>query len=371
MWSVFAFHLTLVVALVPMMAADPDSGSRKSSVAEAWMSAVAPVPEFLPPRGVGEWEQRRIGLRSQLERLLGELPPRPSPVRPVLDSAEQREGYRLERFHFDNGAGDSVPGLLVIPNGVVRGAPAILYCHWHGGEYAVGKDELLRKDHTPEIPAQAFAARGYVVMAIDACCFGERNGHGPGGPGDQGASGESTASKFNLWAGRTLWGMIVRDDRMALDLLAARPEVDPARIGVTGISMGATRTWWLMALDERVRAGVAVACLTRYQDLIAAQALKNHGIYYFVPGMLRFFDTEAVVALSAPRPFLALTGDSDAGSPVSGVREIERRVRPVYEVLGAGQAFESRVYPGIGHVYTPEMWARMLAWMDANVKGQK
>ena len=48
---------------------------------------------------------------------------------------------------------------------------------------------------------------GYVVLGIDAYGFGERNGQGPGGPEDSG--GEMTASKFNLWVGRTLWGMIL------------------------------------------------------------------------------------------------------------------------------------------------------------------
>jgi len=62
--------------------------------------------------------------------------------------------------------------------------------------------------------------------------------------------------------------MMLRDDLMALDYLASRPEVDTQRIGVTGMSMGATRSWWLMALDERIKTGVAIACLTRYQDLI-------------------------------------------------------------------------------------------------------
>ena len=98
--------------------------------------------------------------------------------------------------------------------------------------------------------------------------------------------------------------MMLRDDLMALDYLASRPEVDARRIGVTGMSMGATRSWWLMALDERIKTGVAVACLTRYQNLIEHEMLKAHGIYYFVPNLLNHFDTEAVVALLAPRPAL-------------------------------------------------------------------
>ena len=109
--------------------------------------------------------------------------------------------------------------------------------------------------------------------------------------------------------------MFVRDDQVALDYLCSRPEVDATRIGATGMSMGSTRAWWLAAVDDRVAAVVAVACLTRYQNLIAHGELRQHGVYYFVNGLLKHFDTEGVLALIAPRPFLALTGELDAGSP--------------------------------------------------------
>jgi dienelactone hydrolase len=157
--------------------------------------------------------------------------------------------------------------------------------------------------------------------------------------------------------------MIVRDDLMALDYLASRPEVDAGRIGVTGISMGATRTWWLMAMDDRPQAGVAVCCLTRYQDLVRNQGLKYHGIYYFVPGVLNHFDTEAVVALAAPRPLLFLSGEQDAGSPPEGIRTIEAVVKRAYRLYDREADFQSRIYPGVGHEYTPDMWQRMLNWM--------
>jgi len=165
-----------------------------------------------------------------------------------------------------------------------------------------------------------------------------------------------------MWLGRTLWGMFVRDDQVALDYLCTRPEVDASRIGATGMSMGSTRAWWLAAVDERVAAVVAVACLTRYQNLIAHGELRAHGVYYFASGLLKHFDTEGVLALIAPRPFLALTGDLDAGSPADGVRALERSVGGTYQALGAGDRFRSILYPEVGHAYTPEMRAEMLAW---------
>ncbi len=337
---------------------------------QQWLQKAQVAPDFTLPATKRAWEKKRALVRRQLWELLGHLPPRPAAVPAHTLSREDRGDHFLEKFAFDNAAGAQVPGYLLLPKTAVKKSPAVLYCHWHGGEYAIGKEEIFQTAHTPEPPGKTLVQRGYVVMAIDAYGFGERSGQGPGGPTEKGGAEELTASKFNLWVGRTLWGMIVRDDLMALEYLLSRPEVDPNNVAVTGISMGATRSWWLMGLDERIRTAVAVACLTRYQNLIAHQALSAHGIYYFVPGLLNHFDTEAVVALSAPRPILFMTGDQDKGSPVDGIQAIGKTVAKVYELYHRPADFENHIYPGVGHAYIPEMWFKMLAWMDRVLKFQ-
>ena len=329
-----------------------------------WLAYAPPTPPLKIPADRAGWEAERDGIRTTLVRLLGNFPQRPIHPAVTILSRTRESGYWREKFVFNDGIGGMVPGYLLTP--LSEGPhPAILYCHWHGGEYGIGKEEVFHTNHTPVAPGPTLVGRGYVVLAIDAPCFGERNGQGP----DQelGSAGEASAAKLNLWMGRTLWGWMLRDDLMALDYLASRPEVDPHRIGVTGISMGATRTWWLMALDHRLKAGVAVACLTRYQDLIAAGGLKYHGIYYYVPGLMEHFDTEAVVACIAPRPILFLTGEIDGGSPASGVREIERAAGPVWKLYQSPSNFVSRLYPGLGHVYTAEMWDLMIDWMGRHL----
>lgn len=352
----------LLTAPILTMAQDNPTASR------SWLENAHPIPEFKPAGTKKAWEKQRQQIRQQLWQLLGRLPPRPKTPNVKTIAREDRGEYILEKFQFDNLAGAVVPGYLLIPKSAAGKSPAILYCHWHGGQYAIGKEEMFQTNALPEAGGPALARKGFVVCGIDAYCFGERSGKGPGGPSEKGGAEELSASKFNLWLGRTLWGMIVRDDLMALDYLCSRPEVDASRIGVTGISMGATRTWWIMALDDRPKTGVAVACLTRYQDLIRAEGLKYHGIYYFVPGVLNHFDTEAIVALAAPRPMLFMTGDQDAGSPVAGIRAIEAAVRPVYRLYSAEDAFENIIYPGLGHVYTPEMWAKTQSWLERRLK---
>ena len=354
----------LFLLLTRMHAAEPN--------ADAWLAQTKIAPPLKVSASLEAWQQQRGEIRAKLNELLGDLPPRP-PVSAFQVIAKEDKGtYSLETIQFDNGAGEMVKGFLFIPKTATAQtqAPAILYCHWHGGQYDIGKNELLGTNATPVAPGPALAEAGYVVLGIDAPCFGERNGQGPDGPQQKGSAGEMTAAKFHLWAGRTLWGMILRDDLTALDYLCSRPEVDAARIGVTGISMGSTRSWWLMALDDRPRAAVCVACMTRYEELIRAGMLKAHGIYYFVPGMLKHFDTEAVIALAAPRPMLFMTGDQDGGSPIEGVKHLGKIVSQVYAQHGSDkiQRFENTIYPGIGHGYVPEMWDKTVKWLDRWVK---
>lgn len=346
-----------LLLVVPMMA---ESTETNGVAGMARIRAAGGVPVFTVKPTESAAATQRAEVREVLWKCLGDLPPRP--VRPdaVIRNRVDHGDWIEERFDFDNGAGSRVPGVLLLPKERKGPVPAILYNHWHGGEYDGGLTELFESKHTPVVPGPELVRRGYAVLAVDAPCFGARNGAGP--DATRGSAGELSAAKLELWLGRSLWGMLLRDDLMALDYLCSRPEVDASRIGATGISMGATRTWWLMALDERIRSGVAVACLTRYQDLIADGGLRHHGIYYFAPGLLRHFDTEAVIACIAPRSLLCLNGDQDAGSPAEGIRTIERISAPAWTVAGSPGEFRSVIYPGVGHAYTPEMWTEMISW---------
>ena len=114
---------------------------------------------------------------------------------------------------------------------------------------------------------------------------------------------------------------------------------------------------------------VAHPCASQLSILrIAHEGLRYHGIYYFVPGILNHFDTETIVALAAPRPLLFLSGEKDPGAPVDGIRVIEQRVARIYRLYGRERSFQSVVYPGIGHVYTLEMWEKTMTWLDKELK---
>ena len=325
-----------------------------------------PVGRLEIPSSLSAWKAQREKVKAIVLRSLGEIPARPSPARVRIVATDQKDGYRIEKFVFDNGVDSEVPGYIAVPDRRAGKLPAILTMHGHGSS----KDNMFGYQPTSQDVAELLARKGYVVLGIDNYFNGERKGAGPAGELEvmaRGSDQEMSLFKLNLWLGRTLWGMMLRDEQIALDYLASRPEVDPKRIGAQGMSMGSTRSWWLAAIDDRIRAVVGVACFTRYEDLVAIRALRAHGIYYFVPGILRHFDSEGVMGLIAPRPFLALTGDRDAGSPPEGMKKLEQILSRLYALYGKPDAFQSIIYPETGHVYNDDMKAKMVAWFDKHL----
>lgn len=240
----------------------------------------------------------------------------------------------------------------------------------HG--HSSSKDNMFGCQPTSQDVAELLVKQGYVVLGIDSYFNGELRGKGPAGSLEtmqRGPDQEMSLFRLNLWLGRTLWGMMLRDEQIALDSLASRPEVDTARIGAQGMSMGSIRAWWLAAVDERIQAVAGVACLTRYEDLIAIRQLRAHGIYYFVPGILMHFDSEGIMALLAPRAFLALTGDRDAGSPLEGMKKLEKILAGFYQLYGRPESFQSVIDPETGHVYNDDMKRRMVKWFNRHLAG--
>jgi len=250
-----------------------------------------------------------------------------------------------------------VPAYLLLPDKRAHPAPGLLYIHWHGGTYGVGKEELLTGQKGLPAYAPVCAAKGIVTLAIDSWCFGQRK-HDP-----DGRNGEWDAFKLMLWQGRVLFGMMLFDEFQATTYLSSRPEVDPRRLGAFGLSMGATKAWWLAALDPRIRLCVDLCCLTDYEELIKAKNLRGHGIYYYVPRLLQHFQAHDINALIAPRPRLSLNGRKDALTPPAGVERIRDKVLPLYERYGRKEDCRIELFD-CGHEELPAMRQLILEWFD-------
>ena len=215
---------------------------------------------------------KQAARRRELWSLLGDLPTQQVPGPAKLVSTEKHEGYTLERLVLDLNGIEPAPAILLIPDKRQARAPGLLYIHWHGGMYDLGKEQLWKGVEAQPAYAPVCVEKGLVTLAIDSWCFGERkhekNGH----------TGEEDAFKEMLWKGQVLFGMMMFDEFRAFDYLSRRPEVDAQRLGVLGMSMGSTKAWWLAALEPRVKICLDVCCLTDFEDLIKANGLSGHGI---------------------------------------------------------------------------------------------
>jgi len=348
----------------------PKAAKGGESFGEPWASVPEgfknlKLPTWQVPTDLAAWEKSgRADVKAKVLAALGEMPPRPNPLQVEITSREEFDGYTLERFQFHNGVDSLVPGILLIPKERKGPAPAIVGLHGHGST----KESICTDEKSSQLIGPELARRGYVVAAIDGYFNGPRFGQGPAGALDKEKRGqEESLFKLNLWLGRTLWGMQLRDEQCLLDYLETRPEVDKSKIGLSGMSMGCTRGWWLSAIDDRPKAVVGVACFTRYTELIAHGNLRRHGIYYFVPGIFQHFDAEAIYALTAPRPMLQLSGDQDGGAPVDGVEVLEKKVGAVYRLYNRPENFRSVIYANTGHEYLPEMHAEQIEWFEKHL----
>ncbi len=296
-------------------------------------------------------EQRR----KELWRLLGDLPEPRTPQAKLLKTT-RHDGFTLEHLELDLNGIEAVPAYLLLPDQRAPRAAGLLYIHAHGGDYPLGKEELL-KGHEPYIMpyAPVCAAKGLVTLAIDSWCFGERR--------KDGYDGEVDTFKLMLWKGQVLWGMMLFDELQAVTYLMSRPEVDAERIGTLGLSMGATKSWWLAALDPRVKLCVDLCCLTEYQEFIKSGHLRNHSIYYYVPGLLKHFQAQEINELIVPRPHLSLNGRQDWLTPPAGVERIRDHVLPLYAQYGRKDDCRIELFD-CGHLEIPAMRRLVSEWLD-------
>jgi dienelactone hydrolase len=330
----------------------------KASAAGVGAALAAPAGAELPvPPARGRTHRDAPTRRARLYQLLGDLPDRDRPIAGTKRGEEERDGYVLESWVLDLNGLEAVPAFLARPRTAARRAPAIVFDHSHGGGYDIGKKEFVegRSYMQPTPYAKALTDEGYVALCIDHWCFGERN-----------VATEMDTFKAMLWQGRVRWGMMVYDSIRARDWLARRDDVDGARVGTLGMSMGSTMAQWLAALDERVKVAVDINCLTEYHSLLADKGLARHGIYYYVPGLLKEFTASDVNALVAPRAHLGLAGTRDDLTPLAGLDIIERELKAVYAEAGHPERWKLLRYD-VAHQETAEGRQEALAFLKTNL----
>ncbi len=295
--------------------------------------------------------------RARLWQLLGDVPPLFTP-QVTRTRYATHDTYSIDHLTFDNGAGAMVTGYLLLPHHLTAPTAAVLYHHIHGNKYDLGKAMMIdpQRNRNGSADGIELVKAGFIVLGIDAYAFGERQHQGAAGKRESGAATELTLFKQFLWAGKTLWGMMVRDDLLALAYLRSLPAVDPTRIGTTGMSLGGSRATWVAALDGQLALVVPIAQMTRYADFAETGAYHQHSIYYYVPGMLASgIDMEHIVCLAHPARQMILIGDRDPLSPLTGVHKIVHFTTRYYRYQGDARGCQVKIYPDCAHTYSPAM----------------
>ena len=289
--------------------------------------------------------------RSRLRELIGLDEPAVS----LLSSKEEpADGYVIEHLRLRLGDTE-VRGILTRPVDNERRLPAILYGHSHGGGYGIGARELLDgREYLLDPLGPVFAHAGYVTLCIDMPVFGERA-----------TVSEGAAAKALLWHGKSLFGQMLSDHSAALSYLASRDDVDPARIGAFGISMGCVLSYWLAAMDTRIAAVAHLCCFADFRTMIDLGAHDGHGIYLTVPGLLAEADSGSIAALIAPRPQLICIGEADSLTPPAAVARAWAELEPAYAEVR--DRLERVSEPDVGHRETPRMREAVLDFFASHL----
>lgn len=366
-------------SLEPMMRAIRDHRPLDLN-AEIWRRAH-------PEEGFAAWQA--AARRCLLEGL--HYDPAPVDLRPEVLGREEREGFVLETVAFNTTPWIRVSGAFLVPTGVSGPVPALVVFHAWGGPMLFGRERVvdLGRDHpvlaehrnrvySGHYLAEIFARAGYAVIVIDAHHFGSRAPRGLNGIPtevdpfalsirDYVALDDRVREQLYLgvrqlaWAGTTWMGVNYWDDSRCVDYLLSRPEVDPERIGCTGLSGGGWRTNVLAALDPRIKASVSVGWMTTGDHQQLYNVAGAIGTFCLLPGVWDRLDIPDLTIMAAPGASLVVSAAEDRLFPPEGQQAAARQIREGY--AWAGYPERTRfLHPPKPHCYDADLQAEALAW---------
>ena len=297
-----------------------------------------------------------VDFRDKLLDGLGGDWPNPPDLNVRVRKRFQIDRFTIESVYYDAEPDDPIPAMLLIPESATAGqpAPAVAVWHQHAGQYHLGKSEPAGLAGNPmHHTGAALAKEGYVVLCPDALCFEERQD-----PNQKLKAGHFERFQFLRYVvnGKSLAWKNILDMKRAIEFLVSRPEVDSARIGCYGHSMGSTHTWLVGPWERRLKCLVGNCCLPTYRGIHRETML--HCFPNFVPGIHEFGDTPDIVALIAPRALHLNFGELDRGTPIEDVPDAINTISRAYSSMHAESRFSHYIEKGSGHVLSEEMWHR-------------
>jgi dienelactone hydrolase len=314
-----------------------------------------------------DWQKLRGRLREEYLYMLGLSPmPERTPLKTTVTGTLTGDGFVVEKLHFQSRPGLYVTGNLYRPatperSDPLAGAragkevekhPAVLYLCGHANH---GRDGCKAPYQSSGI---WFARHGYVCLMIDTLQLGEIAGihHG-------------TYRESRWWwhsRGYTPAGVECWNGIRGIEYLVSRPDVDPERIAVTGISGGGAATLWVAAADDRVKVAVPVSGMSDLQCYVAGEAINGHCDCMFLYNTFAWPWTN-IAALVAPRPMLFINSDADRLFPMDGNERIINRLEQLYSLFGAGDRVDSLVSIG-GHDYRQDIRQGVYRFINTYLK---
>ena len=306
-------------------------------------------------RDFDEW--RHVARQKVFDCMLASppLPAKDNSVEVVYE--EQRDGYKARKLYIRLSRYYSVPAYMLIPDG--RGPfPAVNVLHDHGAHLFIGKEKVVRplacEDSTVIKDADEWLAgyegqylgdylaqQGYVVLATDAPMWGER-GQQEGPRRDR---YDMIAGNMMMY-GIDLSAYMTYDDIAATEWLAQQPEVDAARIGCAGWSMGAYRAWMLAALSDRIKASASICWMVTTDEQLSFKykRTENGGFANCLPGLRRWLDYPHIASIACPKAMLFINGSQDKLFPVAGVQKAFHIMHDTWQSQGSDRLLETELW---------------------------
>jgi dienelactone hydrolase len=310
------------------------------------------------------------------------------------------DGLQIEELTWQLPYGRPTEAILLRPVNQKGPLPGILAFHDHGGNKYFGTRKITRtavqhplmEAHQKEYYegfawANEIAKRGYVVLVADAFPFASRRvmmqdvpEHMRHGLTDMDPENPANIKAYNDWAGEhehtmakslfsagTTWpGVFFAEDRIALDILCARKEVDAKRIGCGGLSGGGMRTVFMGGLDPRITCAVCVGFMTTWKDFIINKSFTHTWMTY-VPVLPNELDFPEILGLRAPLSTLVLNDADDELYTISEMNKAENILSEVFKKANAADRFKCSYYPG-PHKFDKPMQAEAFEWFDRWLK---
>jgi len=310
-----------------------------------------------------QWVSRQKTMRERILKCIGGEFPAKRPLNPKTTGYIKRDDYTIEKVIYETLPGYYVTGCLFIPHDGKAKKPGLIFCTGHT------RGAFRAKTYQHEI--LNFVKKGFVVLSYDPIGLGERKQYYNPSLGKSmvgiATSEHSFVGAQCFLTGYSLARYYIWDGIRAVDYLLTRDEVDPERIGITGVSGGGTQTAYIGAFDDRLIAAAPERYITSFQRLIQSIGPQD-AEQNFYKGLEKQIEHADLLEQRAPNPTLVVSTTRDYFS-IQGARETAREVERVYEIFGKPENF-SMIADNAEHDSTVKNRERKYAFFMKHLKVQ-